>query len=136
MLIRALAFLRRDAAEQLSYPMALMLELSSVFVVCTMFYFLGQWVDRTGVKLGSSYFAFSLTGIALASFLSVGLGAFASQLRQAQLTGTLEALFTTPVRSAEIVLWGTPVRLAISLCDQLLSLLSKKLVLLSCWCSR
>ncbi len=107
MLIRALAFLRRDAAEQLSYPIALMLELSSVFVVCTMFYFLGQWVDRSGVKLGSSYFAFSLTGIALASFLSVGLGAFASQLRQAQLTGTLEALFTTPAHSAEIVLWGS-----------------------------
>src|SRR5690349_14694407 len=99
MLGRALAFFRRDAAEQLSYPFSLVLELGSVLVVCTMFYFLGQWVDRSGVRLGSSYFAFALTGIALASFLSLGLSAFASQLRQAQLTGTLEALFTTPVGS-------------------------------------
>jgi len=107
MLGRALAFLRRDAADQLSYPVALALELSSVLVVCAMFYFLGQWVDRTGARLGSSYFAFALTGIALASFLSLGLAAFSAQVRQAQLAGTLEALFTAPVYSAEIVLWGS-----------------------------
>jgi ABC-2 type transport system permease protein len=107
MLRRAFAFLWRDAADQLSYPFALFLELSSVGVVSAMFYFLGQWVDRGGTRLGSSYFAFALTGIALASFLSLGVSAFSSQLRQAQLTGTLEALFMTPAHSAEIVLWGS-----------------------------
>jgi ABC-2 type transport system permease protein len=107
MLLRAYAFVRRDAAEQLSYPFAVVLELSGVFVVCTMFYFLGQWIDRAGVRLGSGYFGFALTGIALASFLSVGLAGFSIQLRQAQLAGTLEAIFTTPARSTEIVVWGS-----------------------------
>jgi ABC-2 type transport system permease protein len=107
MLERALAFLRRDAAEQFSYPLAVLFEVVSVLVVCTMLYFFGRWVDSAGVTLGSGYFAFALTGIALASFLSLGLRGFSQQLRQAQLTGTLEALFTTPAHSAEIVLWGS-----------------------------
>jgi ABC-2 type transport system permease protein len=107
MLRRAIAFMRRDAMEQLSYPFSLVLELSGVLVASTMFYFLGQWVDRSGVRLSTGYFAFALTGIALASFLSFGLRAFANQVRQAQLTGTLEALFATPVHTSEIVLWGS-----------------------------
>lgn len=109
---RALAFIERDAAQQLSYRAALLLEAASIVIVTIMFFFLARVVDaaqspylsRYGI---GGYFAFALTGIALSNTLSLSLHGFAEQIRQGQVSGTLEALFLTPARSWEIVLWGS-----------------------------
>ncbi|MGH7821886.1 MAG: ABC transporter permease [Candidatus Binatia bacterium] len=108
---RALAFLERDAAQQLSYRAALLLEAASILIVTTMFFFLARVVDPAASpfleRYGSGYFAFALTGIALSNYLSLSLHGFGEQIRQGQVSGTLEALFLTPARSWEIVAWGS-----------------------------
>jgi len=112
MLHRALAFLKRDAAQQLSYRTALVLEIVSIFIIATMFFFLARVVDPAANPLfaahgGSGYFAFALTGIALSNYLSLSLYGFADQIRQGQVSGSLEALFLTPARAWEIVTWSS-----------------------------
>lgn len=109
---RAAAFLRRDAAQQLSYRAALALEVASIAIVTTMFFFLARMVDASGSALftrggAGGYFAFALTGVALSNYLSLSLHGFAEQIRQGQVSGNLEALFLTPARSWEIVAWGS-----------------------------
>lgn len=112
MLRRALAFIERDAAQQLSYRMALVLELASILIVATMFLFLARIIDPAASPALSryrehGYFAFALTGIALSNYLALSLHGFAEQVRQGQMSGNLEALFLTPARSWEIVAWGS-----------------------------
>ncbi|MEJ2265934.1 MAG: ABC transporter permease, partial [Anaerolineales bacterium] len=53
---------------------------------------------------GGDYFAFVLIGIAFAGYFGVGLSSFSSSLRQAQTTGTLEAMLTTPTALSTIIL--------------------------------
>jgi ABC-2 type transport system permease protein len=110
---RAVAFLERDARQQLSYRAAFFLEIASILIVTTMFFFLSRVIDVSTSPLLSrygdigGYFAFALTGIALSNYLSLSLHGFAEQIRQGQISGNLEALFLTPARSWEIVAWGS-----------------------------
>ena len=53
---------------------------------------------------GGDYFAFVLIGIAFAGYFGVGLSRFANSLRQAQTTGTLEAMLTTPTSLSTIII--------------------------------
>lgn len=111
LLRRAWAFLLRDLRQQLAYRTAFVLQIVAIVVTVLSNYFLGRFVDGAGAlpeyRDKGGYFAFSLTGTALLGFVSVGLRGFSDAIRQAQLSGTLEAVFTTPVRSAEVVLWGS-----------------------------
>ncbi len=53
---------------------------------------------------GGDYFAFVLIGIAFSGYFGVGLNSFASRLREAQTTGTLEAMLNSPVRFSTIII--------------------------------
>ena len=104
--VRAGAFLRRDAALQVSYRMALVLELVSAVFVTTTFFFLARVVDPAPMLeryRDVGYFAFALTGIAFSEYLWMGLHGFSEQIRQGQVTGTLEGVFLSPARNWEIV---------------------------------
>jgi ABC-2 type transport system permease protein len=56
---------------------------------------------------GVDYFSFVLVGMAFYLYLQSSLGAFASKIRQEQLTGTLEALLTTPTSISAIILYSS-----------------------------
>jgi ABC-2 type transport system permease protein len=90
------------------------------------FYFLASFLGEAAAPYlepyGGDYFAFVLIGIAFAGYFGVGLSSFADSLREAQTTGTLEAMLTTPTGLSAIIisssLWSylmTTIRVALYL---------------------
>lgn len=105
---RLLAFLRRDWRLQLSYRFAFFLQFFSVFFNLFVFYFLSLLVGDAAAPYlddyGGDYFAFVLIGLAFSGYFGVGLRSFANNLREAQTTGTLEAMLLTPTRLSTVIL--------------------------------
>ncbi|MFN2165596.1 MAG: ABC transporter permease [Anaerolineae bacterium] len=105
---RAIAFLRRDWRLQLSYRFAFFLQFFGVFFNLLVFYFLSKLVGSSAAPYlepyGGDYFAFVLIGLAFSGYFGVGLRSFANNLRDAQTTGTLEAMLMTPTRLSTIIL--------------------------------
>jgi ABC-type multidrug transport system ATPase subunit/ABC-type multidrug transport system permease subunit len=104
----ALAFLRRDFSSEVSYRFSFFLQLFNIFFSVGVFYFisslLGQAAAPYLTQYGGDYFSFVLIGIAFAGYFGVGLSSFSNSLRQAQTTGTLEAMLSTPTGISEIIL--------------------------------
>jgi ABC-2 type transport system permease protein len=108
---RASAFLRKGLRAQATYRASWILELASAAMLLGMYYFLAQLVDAgrpalLGEYAEGGYFGFVLTGVVLSTLLSLGVRNLADEVRQGQLTGTLESLFLTPLASWEVVLWS------------------------------
>lgn len=112
------AFVLRDLRNALSYRFEVMLIVTEVFFVSILFYFLAQLVDLSAIVdtsganipdwlRGTDFFGFILIGVAVSSFLNVSLNGFASQVREAQMTGTFEALLVTPTSIPVIILSST-----------------------------
>ncbi len=101
------AFLRRDAAIQVSYRSDLALQFASAIFTLTLFFYLGELVDASALAddagFDGGYFAFAIVGIALLQIMQTGLVSFANRLRQEQLTGTFEALMAAPVSPAVVI---------------------------------
>ena len=106
----ALAFLKRDIVNELSYPVSFLLQILSIFFTVGVFYFIAQLLGSAAspylAQYGGDYFSFVLIGIAFASYFGVGLSSFSSNLREAQTTGTLEAMLTTPT-SLSAIIWAS-----------------------------
>lgn len=104
----AIAFLRRDWQMETSYRLSFFLDFISIFFSVAIFYFVGELIGvQTAPFLqdyGGNYFAFVLVGIAFSRYFGVAISSFASNLRQAQTTGTLEAMLTTPTPLSTIIL--------------------------------
>ena len=102
-----LAFLKRDSRIEISYRFALALQFLQILFSVGIFYFISQAINPAAAPLlkeyGGDYFSFVLIGIALVSYFSVGLSSFSKRLRQAQTTGTLEAMLTTPASTTVIL---------------------------------
>jgi len=105
---RALAFLRRDLSLQLSYRFSFALQFFGIFFNLLVFYFLSQLVGVSAAPYlkpyGGDYFAFVLIGLAFSGYFGVGLNGFSSNLREAQTTGTLEAMLMTPTRLSTVIM--------------------------------
>lgn len=103
-----LAFLRRDWRLQLSYRFSFLLQFFGIFFNLFVFYFLSQLIGPAATPFledyNESYFAFVLIGLAFSGYFGVGLRSFANNLREAQTTGTLEAMLLTPTRLSTIIL--------------------------------
>jgi len=105
----AIAFLRRDLRMEVSYRFSFVLQFVGIFFSVFMFYYLSRLLGQSVGTIshlepyGGDYFAFVLIGIAFSGYFGVGLSAFASGIRQAQTTGTLEAMLMTPVTVSSIV---------------------------------
>lgn len=106
--LHATAFVRRDALEQRSYASGMLVELASMIVGIAIFFFIGAYVDAAiePGRMAHGYFSFAVVGMALSTFLSLGLTGVATQIRQAQLSGTLELVFSAPIAPWEVALWG------------------------------
>ncbi|MEW6586394.1 MAG: ABC transporter permease [Nitrospirota bacterium] len=110
LLNKPLSFVKRDFLIDISYRIGFILQFGGIFVSTLMFFFLSRLVG-TGMAnqmepYGGNYFSFVLIGIAFEDYLSVSLGSFASQIRSAQVMGTLEALLVTPT-SASMLLFSS-----------------------------
>lgn len=95
------AFFLRDLRQNLSYRLALFLDIASVFFNAATFYFVAKlFGDAAAPKLegyGGSYFPFVLIGIAFSTYQTTGLTSFSQTLRQEQFLGTLEPVLATPI---------------------------------------
>jgi ABC-type multidrug transport system ATPase subunit/ABC-type multidrug transport system permease subunit len=104
----AWAFLKRDAMDEASYRFSFFLQFLNIFFSVGLFYFIARLLGSAASPYleayGGDYFAFVLVGIAFAGYFGVGLSSFSSSLRQAQTTGTLEAMLTTPTALSTIIL--------------------------------
>lgn len=98
--MKLLAFLRKDLLVALSYRFALAVRMGGMLLSLLMFYYIGKTfgeaISPELARYGGEYFPYVLVGIATSSFVSVGLGSLAQEVRTAQVQGTLEALLATP----------------------------------------
>ncbi|MEJ2748264.1 MAG: ABC transporter permease [Anaerolineae bacterium] len=101
------AFLVRDFYTETSYRFAFLAGIGGILFRTFIFYFLAQFIGQSAAPLladyNGDYFAFVLIGLALGGYFGVGLSGFARALRDAQTTGTLEALMMTPVPVSLVV---------------------------------
>lgn len=95
------SFLWRDIQNEVSYSLSFVLQLFSIFPIVFLFFYLSQLFGNTVPTLlqayGGRYFPFVLVGIALQNYFSMGLSSFSGNIREAQLSGTLEAMLAAPV---------------------------------------
>ena len=104
-----LAFVRRDALIAFSYRLQLLLQVAGVLSVSITFFFVSIMLAHveahipTLTKYGGRYFGFVLVGLAFSTFLDGTLRTFSLTIRQAQITGTLEAMLTTQTRIGTVV---------------------------------
>jgi len=112
LLIKLLAFFRRDFAIQSSYRSAFVLELAETLFAAASFYYLSKFIDgpaiHAALPAGHSYFAFALVGVAFFDYMNVALNAFDQALEEARRTGTLEALLVTDT-SLPVILAGSAI---------------------------
>jgi ABC-2 type transport system permease protein len=104
------AFLRRDWRIVRSYPLPFAMEMFSSAFILVLLFEVARLVDRaprptTGL-LGHGYFAYVLVGMAMLQMVNSATQSFATQLREEQTTGTLEALLAAPV-SPSIAILGS-----------------------------
>ncbi len=101
-------FLRRDFTIELSYKLSFLLQLVGIFLNVFMFYFLARLVDGASqpslAAYNGDYFAFVLIGVAFSLYFTIAISGFAKNLRDAQITGTLEAMLLTPTDLPTIII--------------------------------
>ncbi len=105
------AFFRRDAAIALSYRAAFFMQFLGNVVLLGLLYYMGKAVGPQSLpaleRYGGNFLAFILIGVALTDCVLVSLMSFATQVREAQTTGTLEATLMAPVRLATILIYSS-----------------------------
>lgn len=101
------AFLIRDFQTESSYRISFLLSLSGVLFTSVTYFFVSRLLDESVqpalAQYDGDYFAFVLIGVAFGSYFGLGLTGFARALREAQTTGTLEAMMMTPTSVSTIV---------------------------------
>jgi ABC-2 type transport system permease protein len=105
---KVMAFLWRDWLIESGYRASFALRWVSVLVSALVFFFMGRLMGAAVAPAlaayGGDFFSFVLVGIALNSYFAIGLSSVASNLRQAQVTGTLEAMLLTPTPHSILVI--------------------------------
>ena len=104
-----LALTKRDMLSETSYRFSFFMQIVEIFLTVAALYFLSTMFGQEMVKkhlmqYGGDYFSFSLIGVAFYSYFNIGFSSFAAKLQQAQSTGTLEAMLSTPADLSTIVL--------------------------------
>lgn len=98
---QALAFVRRDFLELLSYRAALATAVVGLLAQVAIFSFVAEMIDPatlpTYAGRSPTYLEFVTVGITVGAFLQLGLSSISGAVRREQLIGTLEPVFATPV---------------------------------------
>jgi ABC-2 type transport system permease protein len=107
----AWAFLKRDATMAMSYRIAFAVQLLGNILILGLIYFIGKSLGNQPLAAfqayGGSFFGFLLIGVALTDCAGVGLTTFAREIREGQLSGTLEATLLSPVRLPLILVYSS-----------------------------
>jgi len=102
------SFLVRDFRTEISYRFSFILNLSGIFFSAFTFFFISELIGQVAnpylQDFGGDYFSFVIIGIAFSGYFSVGLTGFSRALREAQTTGTLEAMVMTPLPMSTMVI--------------------------------
>jgi ABC-2 type transport system permease protein len=102
------AFLRRDFLVAWSYRTAFFTDWINLLLQVALFYFVGRLIDPAQLPTFGgkpvSYIEFVAVGIAITSFVQLGLNRVVMTLRTEQLMGTLESLLVTPTSPTTIQL--------------------------------
>lgn len=110
-LIKLIAFIRRDFKIILSYRSAFFLQFFSIFFSILTFYFIAKLFGNAAIpylkSYGGDYFSFVLIGLAFSGYLNVAMSSFSSSIRTGQLTGSLEAMLSTPTRLTTILVFSS-----------------------------
>ena len=97
----AWAFFLRDLKIEYSYKLGFVLQVFALFPPMFTFFFLSTAIEASSMPLlssyGGDYFSFVLVGMALQSYMGLSLTSFSRRIRDAQLKGTLELIFSTPI---------------------------------------
>jgi ABC-2 type transport system permease protein len=112
------AIVLRDYAVTRSYRFALVLDFLLAIVDLCVYYYISKALPGASshdLDGAPSYFAFVTVGLAVTVVISTASAQLAQRVREEQLTGTLEALVTQPVKPAELAfgLGGLPFLLAL-----------------------
>src|SRR6516165_68817 len=107
----AWAFFKRDALIALSYRISFAAQFVGKLALLALFFFLSKIVGSQPLPMlaryGGDFLAFLIIGIALSDCVLISLTSFATQVREAQTTGTLEATLMSPVRLSVILLYSS-----------------------------
>ncbi len=107
----AWAFFKRDAMTAMSYRVSFALKIVNIVLVLGVFFYIGQTVGETELPAlkpyGGNYLAFLLIGVALTECVVTSLVGFADQIREGQLSGSLEATLMSPVPLPLILVYSS-----------------------------
>jgi ABC-type multidrug transport system permease subunit len=105
---RVAAIFKRDALVTLSYPGNFALEWIGIIVQVVTAWYISKLIpsskDFSANGAAASYFQYIAVNTAFVRFQSAALYSFAESIRDAQLTGTLEIVLSTPTRLNTLVL--------------------------------
>lgn len=101
-LATAIGFISKDARIAISYKLQFIFQFSQVFFSVAVIYFIGKMLGASNESpllkaYGADYFSFALVGLAVTSYLRVGLVTITNDVRQTMNQGTLEAMCAAPV---------------------------------------
>ncbi len=107
----AWAFLKRDAITAVSYRISFAVQLLGNILILGLIYFIGKSLGPTPMpafqQYGGSFLGFLLIGVALTDCAGVSLTTFAREIREGQLSGTLEATLMSPVRLPLMLIYSS-----------------------------
>ena len=105
---RLIAFARRDLLVMLSYRLALFTDWFSLLIQVLVFSFIGKLIDPQSLPTidgeQPTYLEFVAVGVALSSFISIGLIRIVRVMREEQMMGTLESLMLTPTSIGTVLI--------------------------------
>jgi ABC-2 type transport system permease protein len=108
-LLKQLAFLKRDFIIESSYRLGFLMDLSSNLLPILSFYFIGRMLAGTQTEAlrpyGDDYFSFALVGLGLTRYFDKALQVFSTSLRRAQMSGVLEAALSTRTSAMAVILY-------------------------------
>ena len=108
---KAAAFIRRDFQIESSYKLNFVMGVIDSLVILVFFFFLDKLMEdgssRDLARYGGDYLSFVLIGLAFARFFQLTLKMFSDSIRQAQVTGCLEAMLSSQTDSLTIVLMSS-----------------------------
>jgi ABC-2 type transport system permease protein len=108
---KAFAFIKRDFAIESGYQAAFIMGFVESIMLLVIFHFIGQLLGAKASsslsRYGSNYFPFALVGVAFARYFDLMLRMFSESIRQAQVTGCLEAMLCSQTGCITIVLMSS-----------------------------
>lgn len=111
LLYKASAFIRRDFSIESGYQFSFVMGLFESLMLLVVFHFVGQLIaPKASASLGrygSHYFPFVLVGVAFARYFDLVLRMFSESIRNAQMTGCLEAMLCSQTGGITIVLMSS-----------------------------